>query len=99
MFVNAAINYQNSDGRPIQRSNVRGQFEASSYPGVTGTVNFRRSHIGVNSPARMPLAIVRIQLSSPSAAPACAYSYSATGVQQFGLVPIRGSCPAGFGSS
>jgi hypothetical protein len=97
LFVSAAINYQNSNGRPINRSNVRGQFEASPYPGVTGTVDFRTSHIGVNLPAKMPLAIVRIQLSSPAAAPACAYSYSASGVQQFGLMPARDSCPPGFG--
>ena len=97
LFIKAAIKYENSTGRPIHRSNVRGRFEHSSYTGVTGTVDFRTSRIGVNSPAGMPLAIVRIQLSSPAARPACAYSYSATGVQQFGLMPARNSCPRGFG--
>jgi len=98
LFIKAAIKYENVNDRAIHRSNVRGQFEASSYPGVTGTVDFRTSRIGVNTLANMPLAIVRIQLSSPDATPACSYSYSATGVQQFGLAPPRHSCPPGFGS-
>jgi hypothetical protein len=97
LFLKAEINYMGSIGKPIIRSSVPGEFEASSYGGVTGTVDFGTSHIGVNSPTEMPLAIVRIQLNSSTATPTCAYSYSAQGVQQFYLVPTSDTCPPGFG--
>ena len=95
LFLEAVRHYQDQDGsKPITRTQIPGQFESGTYSGVTGTVSFTAtSHTGADTPQGMPLAVVRIHLSLPSAMPTCQY-LSQDG-QLFGGGPNPGRCPDG----
>jgi hypothetical protein len=69
MFLKA----DNFRSRALTRTQIPGAFESYAYTGVTGTVHFTGTgHTGGDVPGDMPLAVVRIALSNPSAMPVCA---------------------------
>jgi hypothetical protein len=91
MFLQAAEAYQDN-GEVITRGEVPGAFESVN-PGfslVTGSVSFGASaatHVGADSTEGMPLAIVRILISNPNAAPVCEFS----SLDDYQLGPITSS--------
>ncbi len=89
LFIDAENNYQGSHPGAIGRAEIPGQFISDpSWQGVTGQVDFTASqHI-----ASLPLAIVRIKISSPTATPTCGYLGQG---QVFGPGPGTGPCPDG----
>ena len=89
LFIDAENNYQGSHPGPIGRTEIPSQFISDSWIGVTGPINFTSSqHI-----ANLPLAIVRIKISSPTAVPTCGYLGPG---QPFGSSgPGAGPCPDG----
>jgi hypothetical protein len=90
LFIDAESNYQGSHpGGEIGRAEIPGQFVSDpSWQGVTGTIDFTASqHV-----AGLPLAVVRIKISSPTATPSC--SYLGPG-PVFSPGPGTGPCPAG----
>ena len=87
LFIDAENNYQSSHPA-IGRAEIPGQFISDSWQGVTGLIDFAASqHI-----ASLPLAVVRIRISSPTATPTCEYLGQG---QVFGLGPGTGPCPDG----
>lgn len=95
LFIKAVQDYQSGNGAPVTAADIPGEFEGNPYHGVTGSVNFTgTAHTGVDAAGGMPLAIVRIQLSSPTAVPVCAYP--GRDGQRFGLVPSGKHCPQGY---
>ena len=87
LFIDAENNYQSSHAA-IGRAEIPGQFISDSWQGVTGQIGFTASrHI-----AGLPLAVVRIRISSPTATPTCEYLGQG---QVFGPGPGTGSCPDG----
>ena len=89
LFIDAENNYQGSHPGAIGRAEIPGQFISDpSWQGVTGQIDFTASqHI-----ANLPLAIVRIKISSPAATPTCGYLGQG---QVFGPGPGTGPCPDG----
>jgi serine/threonine protein kinase len=89
LFINAEVYYEVSHPAPIDRAEIPGQFISDpSSQGVTGTIGFTASqHI-----AGLPLAVVRIKISSPAATPTCEYPGQG---RLFGLGPGTGPCPDG----
>jgi hypothetical protein len=90
LFIDAEFNYETSHPVPIGRAEIPDQFIADSWVGVTGLIDFTASqHI-----ASLPLAVVRIRISTPTATPTCGY----LGQEQvFGPGPGTGRCPDGSG--
>lgn len=87
MFTDAEDNYQSSHSA-IGRAEIPGQFISDSWQGVTGLIDFTGSqHI-----AGLPLAVLRIRISSPTATPTCQYLGQG---QAFGPRPGTGPCPDG----
>jgi hypothetical protein len=87
LFIDAETNYQSSHPA-IGRAEIPGQFISDRYQGVTGSIDFTASqHI-----AGLPLAVVRIKISSPTATPTCEYLGQG---QVFGPGPGTGRCPDG----
>jgi Protein kinase domain len=87
LFIDAEENYQSSHPA-IGRAEIPGQFISESWQGVTGQIAFTASqHI-----AGLPLAVVRIKISSPTATPTCEYLGPG---QAFGPGPGTGPCPDG----
>jgi hypothetical protein len=87
LFIDAEENYQASH-LAIGRAEIPGQFISDSWVGVTGPIDFTaRQHI-----ASLPLAVVRIRISSPTATPTCGYLGKG---QAFGPGPGTGPCPDG----
>jgi hypothetical protein len=87
LFVAAA---ETQPGQLITRAQIPAAFESQSYPGVTGTLDFTakshtgKSHTGSNTPGGMPMAIVRIEVSSSSALPTCEYTSASGQILGFG---------------
>ncbi|MGD0066479.1 MAG: hypothetical protein ABSB76_23920 [Streptosporangiaceae bacterium] len=95
LFIQAVQNYEEDNSAPLTAADVPQQFESSPYHGVTGSVSFTStSHIGTDIQGGMPLTVVRIHLSSPTAVPVCAYP--GQDGQPFDLVPSGGHCPDGY---
>jgi hypothetical protein len=89
LFLDAEENYQSSH-TAIGRAEIPGQFVSDTWVGVTGPIDFTASqHI-----ASLPLAVVRIRISSPTATPTCGYLGQG---QLFGPRPGTGPCPDGSG--
>jgi hypothetical protein len=87
LFIDAENNYQGSH-LMIGRAEIPGQFISDQWVGVTGPIDFNaRQHI-----ADLPLAVVRIKISSPTATPTCEYPGQG---QLFGPGPGTGPCPDG----
>jgi hypothetical protein len=87
LFIDAETHYQASHRTTIARVGIPGRFIADSYQGVTGLIGFTaKQHI-----ASLPLAIVRIVISSLTATPTCEYHGGST----FGPGPGTGPCPDG----
>ena len=87
LFIDAEDNYQGPNPM-IGRAEIPGQFISNSSVGVTGLIDFTaRQHI-----ASLPLAVVRIRISSPTATPTCEYPGQG---QVFGPGPGTGRCPDG----
>ena len=87
LFIDAENNYQASHPA-IGRAEIPGQFISDTWVGVTGQIDFTASrHI-----AGLPLAVVRIRISSPTATPTCGYRGQG---QVFGPGPGTGPCPDG----
>ena len=87
LFLDAEENYQSSH-TAIGRAEIPGQFVSDTWVGVTGPIDFTASqHI-----ANLPLAVVRIRISSPTATPTCGYLGQG---QLFGPRPGTGPCPDG----
>jgi len=87
LFLDAEENYQGSHPA-IGRAEIPGQFVSDTWVGVTGPIDFTASqHI-----ASLPLAVVRIRISSPTATPTCGYLGQG---QLFGPRPGTGPCPDG----
>jgi ABC-type branched-subunit amino acid transport system substrate-binding protein len=87
LFIDAEENYQSSHLR-IGRAEIPGEFVSEPWQGVTGQIDFTSSqHI-----AGLPLAVVRIGISSPTATPTCEYPGQG---QLFGPGPGPGPCPDG----
>jgi hypothetical protein len=94
LFFQAELNYEGSNNKPVTRAAIPGEFETHPYHGVTGSLSFTaNSHITADTPQGMPLTIVRIQLSSPTAVPTC--EYPGEGGHPFGPGPNPGACPSG----
>jgi serine/threonine protein kinase len=88
LFIDAEVNYQGSHPAMISRADIPGQFISDRWVGVSGPIDFTASqHI-----ASLPLAIVRIKISSPAATPTCQYLGQG---QVFGPAPGTGPCPDG----
>jgi len=88
LFIDAENNYQTSHP-VIGRAEIPGQFISDPWQGVTGLIDFTTDqHI-----AGLPLAVVRIRISSPAATPTC--QYPGQGQQLFGPGPGTGPCPGG----
>jgi hypothetical protein len=90
LFIDAESNYQGSHpGGEIDRAEIPGQFISDpSLQGVTGTIGFTASqHI-----ANLPLAVVRIKISPPTATPTCGYLGQG---QAFSPGLGTGPCPDG----
>ena len=89
LFLDAEDNYQVSHPLAIGRAEIPGQFISDpSWQGVTGLIGFTASqHI-----ASLPLAVVRIRISAPTATPTCGYLGQG---QVFGPGPGTGRCPDG----
>jgi hypothetical protein len=90
LFIDAESNYQGSHpGGEIGRAEIPGQFISDpSLQGVTGTIGFTASqHL-----ANLPLAVVRIKISSPTATPTCGYLGQG---QAFSPGLGAGGCPDG----
>jgi hypothetical protein len=69
MFLKADI----FRGTALTRTELPSAFQDYPYAGVTGTVRFTpTSHTGADTAGGMPLAVVRIALSDPTAMPVCA---------------------------
>ena len=89
LFLDAEENYQSSH-TAIGRAEIPGQFVTDTWVGVTGPIDFTASqHI-----ASLPLAVVRIRISSPTATPTCGYLGQG---ELFGPSPGTGPCPDGSG--
>ena len=90
LFLDAEASYQSSHPAGLGRAEIPGQFINDPWVvGVTGPIDFTASqHI-----ASLPLAIVRIRPSSPTATPTC--EYPGQGQQLFGPGPGTGPCPDG----
>jgi hypothetical protein len=76
MFLQAAETYWRT-GAAITNQEIPGEFENPNpgYNLVTGSVSFTKTlHTGVDTLQGMPLAIVRILISSPTALPACEFT-------------------------
>jgi hypothetical protein len=90
LFIYAEFNYETSRGVAIDRAEIPNQFISDSWEGVTGLIDFTGSqHI-----ASLPLAVVHIRISTPTATPTCAYLGQG---QVFGPGPGTGRCPEGSG--
>ncbi len=88
LFIDAEENHQDSHAVLIGRAEIPGQFISDTWVGVTGQIDFTESqHI-----AGLPLAVVRIRISSPTATPTCGYLGHG---QVFGPGPGAGVCPDG----
>ncbi len=88
LFIDAEENYQGSHPAMIGRAEIPGQFISDSWVGVTGQIDFTAGqHI-----ASLPLAVVRIRISAPTATPTCGYLGQG---QLFGPGPGTGTCPDG----
>jgi hypothetical protein len=88
LFIDAEVNYQGSHPLAIGRAEIPGQFISDPWVGVTGPIDFTSSqHI-----ASLPLAVVRIRISSPTATPTCGYLGQGP---VFGHGPGTGPCPDG----
>jgi hypothetical protein len=89
LFLDAEDNYEVSHPVVIGRAEIPGQFISDpSWQGVTGPIGFTTSqHI-----ASLPLAVVRIKISLPTATPTCEYPGQG---QLFGPGPGTGACPDG----
>jgi hypothetical protein len=88
LFLDAEDNYEVSHGVAIGRAGIPDQFISDSWQGVTGLINFTtRQHI-----ANLPLAVVRIRISTPTATPTCGYLGQGS---DFGPGPGIGRCPDG----
>lgn len=95
VFIHAEQNYEKDNGAPLPGPDVPYEIKSSPYHGVTGSVDFTgSSHIGADMPSGMPLTIVRIHLSSPTAVPVCAYP--GQDGHLFDLLPRTGKCPDGY---
>jgi hypothetical protein len=95
LFIQAVQNYEKDNSAPLTAADVPQQFESSTYHGVTGSVSFTStSHTGADIQGGMPLTIVRIHLSSPTAVPVCAYT--GQDGKHFDLVPRGEHCPDGY---
>jgi hypothetical protein len=82
LFIVAA---ETRPGQLIARAQIPAAFESQPYPGVTGTLDFTaKSHTGSNTPGGMPMAIVRIEVSSSSAIPTCEYTSASGQILGFG---------------
>jgi hypothetical protein len=90
LFIDAEFNYETSHPVAISRAEIPDQFISDSWVGVTGLIDFTASqHV-----ASLPLAIVRIRISTPTATPTCGYLGQG---QVFGPAPGTGPCPDGSG--
>jgi serine/threonine protein kinase len=90
LFIDAEFNYETSHPAAIGRAEIPDQFISDSWEGVTGLIDFTASqHI-----ASLPLAVVRIRISTPTATPTCGYLGQG---QVFGPAPGTGPCPDGSG--
>jgi hypothetical protein len=88
LFLDAEDNYEVSHGVAIGRAGIPDQFISDSWLGVTGLINFTtRQHI-----ANLPLAVVHIRISTPTATPTCGYLGQG---QVLGPGPGTGRCPDG----
>ena len=88
LFIDAEENYQGSHAGDLGRAEIPGQFSSDPWQGVTGLIDFTaRQHI-----ASLPLAVVRIRISSPTATPTCEYPGQG---RVFGPGPGTGRCPDG----
>jgi hypothetical protein len=89
LFIDAEVNYQGSHPLAIGRAEIPGQFISDpSWQGVTGQIDFTASqHI-----ANLPLAVVRIKISPPTATPTCGYLGQG---QDFSPGLGTGPCPDG----
>ena len=87
LFIDAETNFQSSHPA-IGRAEIPGQFISDPWQGVTGLLDFTTDlHI-----ANLPLAVVRIRISSPTATPTCGYLGRG---QVFAPGPGTGPCPDG----
>jgi len=87
LFIDAETNFQSSHPA-IGRAEIPGQFISDPWQGVTGLIDFTTDlHI-----ANLPLAVVRIRISSPTATPTCGYLGRG---QVFAPGPGTGPCPDG----
>ena len=91
LFLDAEVNYESSHPVAIGRAEIPGQFISDpSWQGVTGPIDFTASqHI-----ASLPLAVVSIKISTPTATPTCGYLGQG---QVFAPGPGTGRCPDGSG--
>ena len=90
LFIDAEFNYETSHPVPIGRAEIPDQFIGESWEGVTGLIDFTASqHI-----ASLPLAVVSIRISTPTATPTCGYLGQG---HTFGPGPGTGRCPDGSG--
>ena len=88
LFLDAEDNYEVSHPVAIGRAEIPDQFISDSWRGVTGLIEFTGSqHI-----ANLPLAVVHIRISTPTATPTCGYLGQG---QVFGPGPGTGPCPDG----
>jgi serine/threonine protein kinase len=88
LFLDAEENYDVSHPVAIGRAEIPDQFISDSWQGVTGLINFTASqHI-----ANLPLAVVHIKISAPTATPTCGYLGQG---QVIGPGPGTGRCPDG----
>jgi hypothetical protein len=94
VFIQAEQNYEKGHSAPLPAAGVPREIEGAPYYGVTGSVDFARSHMGVDKRGGMPLTIVRIHLPSPTAIPFCAYP--GQDGRRFDLLPSTGQCPDGY---
>ena len=87
LFIDAETNFQSSHPA-IGRAEIPGQFISDPWQGVTGLIDFTTDlHI-----ANLPLAVVRIRISSSTATPTCGYLGRG---QVFAPGPGTGPCPDG----
>jgi Protein kinase domain len=88
LFLDAEDNYEVSHPVAIGRAEIPDQFINDSWQGVTGLIDFTaRQHI-----ANLPLAVVHIKISTPTATPTCGYLGQG---QVLGPGPGTGRCPDG----
>ncbi len=95
MFLQAAADIRDTHeappGAPPARGRIRTTLETTPYTGITGTFDYRRSHIPADTPGRRPLAVVRILISAGDSLPTC--EYPGRGDRTTGPGPNTGDCP------